>query len=230
MSQNGQRICRLAEEAANATQPSDALRLLCELRRELEDFERRHAARALTLGESFGAIARALGISRQAAHRRFRDLAPGGDDDGAERPTPDARLVAQYAREESIALGDAGVRSEHMLLGVLRLGDGQASATLEEAGVTLDDARAVARRLRGRRARPDAGGHGSGTGRRLAHSALSAARQRGAGSVGVAHLLLGALEDDDAGAAAALQELGVGVDAVRARLEEEIARAQLLLG
>ena len=229
MSQNGQRICRLAEEAANATQPNDALRLLCELRRELEDFERRQAARALTGGESFGAIARALGVSRQSAHRRFRDLAPGGDGDGAERPTPEARLVAQYAREESVALGDAGVRSEHMLLGVVRLGDGRAGTTLEQAGVTLEDARAVARRLRARRIRPDDGGLGSGTGRRLAHSALSAARVQGAGSIDMERLLLGALEDGDGGAAAVLRELGVRVEAVRASLVEQIARAQLLL-
>src|SRR5215217_7933605 len=109
MSQSGQRICRLAEEAANATQPRDALRLLCELRQELEDFERRQAARALGAGDSFGAIARALGISRQAAHRRFRDLASGanGDGNGTERPTPEARLAAEYAREESAALAHA---------------------------------------------------------------------------------------------------------------------------
>src|SRR5215211_6766944 len=138
MSATGQRICRLAEEAANAAEPCDALRLLCELRRELEDFERRQAARALTRGESFGAIARALGVSRQAAHRRFRDLAPGGEGDGVERPTPEARLVTDYAREESIALGDAGVHSEHLLLAVLRLGDDHAEA-LREAGVTLED-------------------------------------------------------------------------------------------
>jgi transposase-like protein len=33
------------------------------------------AWRALDAGNSYGAVARALGISRQAAHRRYRELA-----------------------------------------------------------------------------------------------------------------------------------------------------------
>src|SRR3954453_18547407 len=143
MGATGQRICRLAEEAANAAKPRDALRLLCELRRELEDFERRQAARALTLGDSFGAIARALGVSRQSAHRRFRDLASSGEGDGPERPTPEAMLVAEYAREECSALAGAGVQSEHMLLGAVELGDENAAATPGGAGAPRGGAPAV---------------------------------------------------------------------------------------
>lgn len=229
MSETGQRICRLAEEAANAAEPRDALRLLCELRRELEDFERRQAARALGRGDSFGSIARALGVSRQAAHRRFRELAPSGDGDGTERPTPEARLAAEYAREESVALDHAGVHSEHLLLGVLRLGDELAAATLEECGVTLEDARAVVRRMPPGRRAPRDGDDAPLTGRRVVHAALSAARRHGAGTVGVEHLLLGALEDDAGGAAVALRALGVSVGAVRARLDERAHAAQPLL-
>jgi len=225
MSESGQRICRLAEEAANAAEPREALRLLCELRTELEDFERRQAARALTLGESFGAIARALGVSRQAAHRRFRDLAPGSDGEAS----PEARLVAEYAREESVALGHAGVYSEHLLLAVLRFGDGPAAATLGDADVTIDAARAAVRRLSGPRASAAGGDPRSGTGRRLAQAALSAARRHGAGVVAVEHLLLGALEDDEGGAATTLRALDVSVGALRARLEQAAGGAQALL-
>src|SRR3954451_25088801 len=174
MGESGQRICRLAEEAANAERPQEALRLLCELRRELEDFERRQAAHALSVGESFGEIARALGVSRQAAHRRFRDLAPGDDGDGLERPTPEARLVADYAREE--AGEEAGVRSEHMLIAVLRFGDGAAASALEDEGVTLLRARAAVRD-----GRPASERDMLPAGRRMGRAALAAARRHGAG-------------------------------------------------
>jgi ATP-dependent Clp protease ATP-binding subunit ClpA len=226
MSETGQRICRLAEEAANAVEPRDALRTLHELRRELEDFERQQAARALTAGESFGAVARSLGISRQAAHRRFRDLAPRGPDDGTERPTPEARLAVEYAREEAEAAGAAAVRSEHLLLGVLRNGDERAASVLRDAGVTLDDARAVAGDPAVAAAARAADGEPPG--RRAVHAALLAARRHQAGTVGVEHLLLGVLDDDRDGAATVLRRLGVAPETVRARVDALAGAAHAL--
>jgi ATP-dependent Clp protease ATP-binding subunit ClpA len=220
MSEIGRRICRLAEEAANATQPREALRLLCELRRELEDFERQQTARALGAGESFGAVARSLGISRQAAHRRFRDLAAPGPGDGTERPTPEARLVVQYAHEEAAALGADRPGGEHVLLGILRYGDERVAAALAEAGVTLDGARAAAARLAAGRPSPTAGPLHRRPGRRLVRAALRTARRQRADAVGIEHLLLGALEDDTGGAAALVRAAGASVTAVRALVEE----------
>ena len=52
-----------------------ALETLAELRREIELFNREQVKRGLAAGRSFGEVARALGVSRQAAHRRYRDLA-----------------------------------------------------------------------------------------------------------------------------------------------------------
>ena len=45
-------------------------------RRELLARERQIAAQALAAGCTFSELARALGISRQAAHARFRHLRP----------------------------------------------------------------------------------------------------------------------------------------------------------
>jgi len=80
----GDRLARLAAEASSAPTPRAALSLLTELRHELEAFERRQVAHALAEGTSFAAIARDLGITRQAVHRRFRDVAVG------ETPLPDS--------------------------------------------------------------------------------------------------------------------------------------------
>ena len=70
-----QRLVELLEHAVRASEPEVALHALSALRRELDAFERVQAWRALDAGSSYGAVARALGISRQAAHRRYRELA-----------------------------------------------------------------------------------------------------------------------------------------------------------
>ncbi|MGH2969050.1 MAG: hypothetical protein ACRDK0_08290, partial [Solirubrobacteraceae bacterium] len=58
----------LVEHTVRASEPSAALRALTALRAELDAFERLQVARALDAGSSFAAVAKALGISRQAAH------------------------------------------------------------------------------------------------------------------------------------------------------------------
>ena len=64
-------ICTLAERAAAAESPTEALRLVRELRVEIDAFERQQVARALTAGESLASVARALGVTRQSTHRRY---------------------------------------------------------------------------------------------------------------------------------------------------------------
>jgi DNA invertase Pin-like site-specific DNA recombinase len=56
-----------------AQDPLRALDELQALRADLDRLERELVGRAFGAGASFAAVARALGISRQAAHRRYRD-------------------------------------------------------------------------------------------------------------------------------------------------------------
>ena len=119
MSTSAQRVCRLAQEAAEADDSLSALETLVQLRRELEVLTREQVALGLGAGRSFGEVARALGISRQAAHRRYRGLVP------APRPrvavTGQARRVLRLAREEAratraIALGSDAHRDRRAAL------------------------------------------------------------------------------------------------------------------
>src|SRR3954470_8934497 len=144
------RLTELLEHAVRASDPEVALHALTALRRELDAFERVQDWRALDTGSSYGAVARALGISRQAAHRRYRELAAATEPPpGAEPPTrlrvaPEARAAVQLAGEEATALGATRMGSEHLLLGILRAGDEVAAAALRASGVTLEGARAAA--------------------------------------------------------------------------------------
>src|ERR671923_1917499 len=101
MEERGKRICALAEEAANADDEEAALRTLTKLQHELDEFIQINVKRRLEAGRSFADIARVMEISRQAAHRRYRHLAPAR---GPRRPRrivagDDARAAVRLARE-----------------------------------------------------------------------------------------------------------------------------------
>ena len=202
--ENGTRLAELAAEVAGAPTPRAALRRLGELRDELEAFERRQVARALADGASFAAIARDLGLSRQAIHRRFRSVAP---EESKLKTAPDVRRVLQYAREAAAAVGGGDVGSEHIVLAVLRADDLPAADVLREAGVTLDRARThvegTSPRAKLFRREPDPG-------ELLAFLETSAreARARGSRRIEVEDVLRGALEDPAGGAARTLRALG----------------------
>ena len=58
-----------------------------------------------------------------------------------ERFTDQARRVVVLAEEEARALGHNWIGTEHLLLGVLREGDGVAARTLESLGISLQPVR-----------------------------------------------------------------------------------------
>jgi ATP-dependent Clp protease ATP-binding subunit ClpA len=157
---------------------------------------------ALRNGSSFGAVARAMNISRQAAHRRYRDLVP------APRLalSSHARRAVQLAREEAHAMAAPDLAGEHLLLGVVRSG-GPAARALEAEGVTADATRACI-----------VPSEGAVAGAALLQRAAGIAAARDASEVEADHLVLAALSDPHGGATRAITALGVTPAAVRARL------------
>ena len=215
VSTSEQRLCRLAQEAADADDPLLALQTLVELRHELEAFTRWHVQKGLHAGRSFGDIARALGISRQAAHRRYRELAPSqGPRVSA---TDQARAVLKLARQESLLGGAAALGSEHVLIAVLRC-HGAAAEALTREGVTLEAVRARARALAAERDGATGMGYASEGLRGVLRDAARNTIAAGERWLDVNALLQAALEEPEGGATRVLAALGVDVTAVLARL------------
>jgi hypothetical protein len=215
-----QRIAELAGAVADAPTAGEALRKVRELRRELDAFERQQVGRALSEGANFAMIARDLGVSRQAAHRRFRSLASG---DASLQASPDARQVIRLAREESDALAARAMDGTHIVLAVLRSGDVPAADVLRRAGATLNRARTQveAATIRVPLFQRSAGTEASGLRRLLAASA-QAAREGGDRQIEVEHLLIGALTDERADAARMLIAIGVDPKAIEADLMSDL--------
>lgn len=228
MAEMGTGLRELVEHALGASSPEAGLRATAALREAVADLEREQARSALAAGCSFGAVARALGISRQSAHRRYRDLV--ADPPPAPRAargrvliTAEARAAVELAREEARALGVSAVGSEHLLLGIIRGADAATARILETLGVTIDAARGCAQPTI---TEGDPGAESPAVGRGItayAHSvfeqSLREALARGDGYIGTDHLLLAALRDPRGGAARTLEALGVPPAAVGAQLD-----------
>ena len=121
------RILTETQRALTAPDPLDALGALTQLRAALDAYEREQVRRALDQGESFAAIARAVGITRQAAHRRYRGLAGA-----APAYTPRMLRALELARCEAARVSAQYVEVEH----VARVLAGRALTTSVAGGPT----------------------------------------------------------------------------------------------
>jgi transposase-like protein len=92
-----------------ASDPLIALRELRALRAELDAFEREQVRFALESGASFASVARGLGITRQAAHRRYRNLLDG---EASPRLLASADALALLQRARRVAAEDSAAYVE----------------------------------------------------------------------------------------------------------------------
>jgi ATP-dependent Clp protease ATP-binding subunit ClpA len=223
-------IEQLARDVAMSPDPENALRALSALRSELNMLEPELVGRSLRAGASWSQIARALGVTKQAAHKKHRHLVdqiPAGPTGEPKiLVTSEARRSIQLAREEARELGQAAVGTEHILLGILRCSESHAVRALNALGVTLDGARTCLQptlvgvpRLPG----PAASANGGITpqARRILEGSLREAVKRREGYIGVEHLLLALLADSRNGATQTLEALRTSPAMIRRQLERE---------
>ncbi|MER7702060.1 Clp protease N-terminal domain-containing protein [Kitasatospora sp. NPDC097605] len=100
-------------------------------------------------GASWTDIGRSMGVSKQAAQKRFvpKDPATPNDLDpsqGFGRFTDRARHVVMASQEEARQAGNAEIGAEHLLLGLLVEPDGLAVRALAAQGIAPDALRAAA--------------------------------------------------------------------------------------
>jgi hypothetical protein len=216
-------LCRRAHGDAG---PQDALSAIGALRERLDALERQHVADMLATGAHWPQIGRALGISRQAAHRRFRDVVERTPSDGSSTQvqrilvTGNARSTVKLAKEEAAVCGAAAVGTEHLLIALVRNAPARVARALGAVGVDEQRLRDclqptvvgiqdhVARNERFTR-----------YAREVLEGSLREAVERGEGYIGTDHLLLALLRNPDGGAAQTLAALGVEPATVSAALE-----------
>jgi hypothetical protein len=101
-------------------------------------------------GASWTDIGRSMGVSKQAAQKRFVPKAPGPGElsendldpsQGFSRYTDRARKVVVAAQEEARTASNAEITPEHLVLGLLSEPDGLGAKAILAQGVTFDTVR-----------------------------------------------------------------------------------------
>lgn len=133
------------------------------------------------------------------------------------RYTERAQRVIVLAQEEARRLGHSYVGTEHLLLGLIREGEGIAARVLQNLGISSEQVRSEVEKVIGR---GQAGGDGEITftpraKKVMVELAMDEARLLGHNYVGTEHILLGLIREGEGLAWKVLQNLGVELDRVR---------------
>src|SRR5881227_498803 len=133
--------------------------------------------------------------------------------------TDRVRKVLQMAREEAARLHHEYVGTEHILLGLIREGEGVAAAVLTNLNVDLEEIQQkIEETVKKGKAAAAAGPDLPYTSRakKVLELAMSEARELNHSYVGTEHLLLGLLREEKGIAAQVLTDAGVNLEAARA--------------
>jgi len=142
--------------------------------------------------------------------------------DGFGKFTDRARRVLTYAQDEAQRFDHNYIGTEHLLLGLIREGNGMAAQVLENMGVELAKVRTAVDFIIGRGDQAVVGEVGlTPRAKRVIELAIDEAHGFGHNYIGTEHLLLGLVREGEGIAAGVLESLGVNLDRVR----HEVIRA-----
>ena len=136
-----------------------------------------------------------------------------------EKFTERARKVLTLSQEEAQRFNHNYIGTEHILLGLVREGDGVAAKVLVNLGLELARVRQTVESSMGKGDRTVSGEVGlTPRAKRVIELAVDEARRLHHNYIGTEHLLLGLLREGEGTAASALEGLGVTLEKVRAEV------------
>ena len=141
-----------------------------------------------------------------------------------ERFTDRARRVVVLAQEEARMLNHNHIGTEHILLGLIRGGEGVAAEALESLGISLETVRQHVGEITGQGQRAPSG-HIPFTPRatKVLELSLREALQLGHNCIGTEHILLGLIREGEGVAAQVLVKLGADPGRIRQQVIQLLA-------
>ncbi|MCS7246398.1 MAG: ATP-dependent Clp protease ATP-binding subunit [Thermomicrobium sp.] len=145
--------------------------------------------------------------------------------DKFEKFTERARKVLALAQEEARRFNHNYIGTEHLLLGLVREGEGVAARVLQSMGVQLPKVRSAVEFIIGRGESTVVGEIGlTPRARKVIEYAVDEARRLGHHYIGTEHLLLGLVREGEGIAAGVLESLGVNLEKVRQQVLQVLAQ------
>jgi len=169
-------------------------------------------------------VSKLLGwISSNIELYRNRDSAHMNDRDRFDRFTRRARKVLSLAQEEAQRLRHSYIGTEHLLLALVREGDGIAGTVLTDLGVDLTKVRKAVEDVLGRGDHIVLGEIGlTPHAKKAIEFAVDEAHHLHHGYIGTEHLLLGLLREGEERGSGILESLGLSLQEVRAKIMQII--------
>ncbi|MED3675796.1 ATP-dependent protease ATP-binding subunit ClpC [Bacillus velezensis] len=132
------------------------------------------------------------------------------------RFTERAQKVLALAQEEALRLGHTNIGTEHILLGLVREGEGIAFKALEALGLNSDKMQKEVESLIGRGQESTTSvPHYTPRAKKVIELSMDEARKLGHSYVGTEHILLGLIREGEGVAARVLNNLGVSLNKAR---------------
>ena len=174
-------------------------------------------------GASWTMIGQSMGVTKQAAQKRFVV-----GDSSLDRFTNRAKVVVLKAQNEARERGEQHVTSLHLVLGLLAEWDGLAGQAVEAAGVSHDAVASGAAEALPEAGKPARRHAPFSTGlTRVLELSVRESLRLGHDYVGTEHLLLALLEASDEPGAKVLTDLGVTKPAAEAWTLQALAELRL---
>lgn len=131
------------------------------------------------------------------------------------RFTERAQKVLALSQEEAIRLGHSNIGTEHILLGLIREGEGIAAKALYGLGLAPERIQSEVEKLIGRGNEIPQALHYTPRAKKVIELSMDEARKLGHSYVGTEHILLGLIREGEGVAARVLTNLGVSLNKAR---------------
>src|SRR6184192_302698 len=149
------------------------------------------------------------------------------DSHGFDKFTERARRVLTLAQEEAQRFNHGYIGTEHLLLGLVREGEGVAAKVLANMSIELNKVRSAVEFIIGRGDRMVAGDIGlTPRAKKVIELAVDEARRLNHAYIGTEHILLGLVREGEGIAAGVLESLGVNLERVRAETTRVLQQNQ----
>jgi len=148
------------------------------------------------------------------------------------RFTERAQKVLALALEEAVRLGHKDIGTEHVLLGLIREGEGIAAKALQSLGLGLDKIQSEVESLIGRGTEQTAGGNYTPNytprAKKVIELSMDEARKLGHTYVGTEHILLGLIREGEGIAARIMNNLGVSLNKARQQVLQLLGSSEMM--
>ncbi len=138
--------------------------------------------------------------------------------------TPRAQRVVQLARKEAERFNHPYAGTEHLLMGLIALGEGVAVVVLDNMGISLEAVRLEVEKIVGQGPGLKTAGQVPFTPRskKVFQLAMAEAQSLGHSYIGTEHILLGLIHEGEGIAGQVLRNLGVDLDDARDEIMDEL--------